>query len=67
MEKPCTHDLARDILDRTKEEFGVPRMMLNKKDAERVTGMSRRQVQNIFRADKLLSYMDIARRMSASR
>lgn len=67
MEKPCTHDLARDILDRTVEVFGAARMMLNKKDTERVTGMTRRQVQDVFRTDKLLSYMDIARRMSASK
>lgn len=31
MEKEGTHELARDILDRTEEVLGVRKMLLNKK------------------------------------
>lgn len=67
MEKEGTHELARDILDRTEEVLGVRKMLLNKKEAERVTGRSRRQTERVFRTDKQLTHVDIARRMSASK
>ena len=47
--------------------LGVRKMLLNKKEAERVTGMSRRQTERVFRTDKQLTHVDIARRMSASK
>lgn len=67
MEKPCTHDLGRLIYEETERIFGVRRMMLNKKDTERVTGMTRRQTERLFGANKLLSVMDVARKMSVGK
>jgi hypothetical protein len=64
MEKPCTHDLARLIYEETERVFGVRRMMLKKKEAEMVTGMTRRQTEHVFGPNKLLSVMDLARKMS---
>jgi uncharacterized protein YjcR len=67
MEKPCTDALGRMIYEETEKVFGIKKMMLNKKDTERVTGMTRRQTEAVFGARKLMSVMDIARKMSASK
>ena len=67
MEKPCTHEMAVMIYDETERALGTRKMMLNKKETERVTGMTRRQTERVFGASKLLSVMDIARKMSASK
>ncbi len=67
MEKAGTHDMARIYIELTEEVFGEKRTLLRKTDAQKAFGFSRRQADRIFGANKELTVVDIARRVSASK
>lgn len=65
-EKPGTHEMARLIIDMSREKLGGERLVYCKRDAMTVLGCSRSRVDQIYKSDKILNAVDLARRICVS-